>query len=117
MADLRAWWPLLLATLAAGCATHGATGDADLARLDQLLPGRYDNRAQVADDRRAGRLPHESRSLRIAPVDSLMLGRHVFYLEEHTGDEARRLIQQRIISFDVVGPFIVETPWSLTDPP
>jgi len=108
---------LLFAALIAGCATQGKTGDADLVHLDQWLPGHYDNRAQVADDRRAGRTPHDARTLTIAPVNSLMVGQHVFYLEERTADDAKRLLQQRIISFDIVGSFIVETPWDLTDPP
>ena len=103
--------------LLASCATQGRVNDRDLTQIDQWLPGHYDNRAQVADDRRAGRQPHEARTLMIAAVESLMIGRHVFYLEERTADSERRVVQQRIISFDVVGAFIVETPWSLTDPP
>jgi hypothetical protein len=121
MADLRVRLALLarlaLAALLASCASQGKTGDADLTHLDQWLPGHYDNRAQVADDRRAGRQPHDSLSLMIAPVNSLMVGNHVFYLEERTADDVKRLLQQRIISFDIVGSFIVETPWELTDPP
>ncbi len=108
---------LLVAVLVASCATQGKTGDADLTHVDQWLPGHYDNRAQVADDRRAGRTPHDARTLNIATVNSLMVGQHVFYLEERTADDAKRLVQQRIISFDIVGSFIVETPWDLTDPP
>jgi hypothetical protein len=111
-------WPLTLATLVVGCASHpGKTSDADLTHLDQWLPGHYDNRAQVADDRRAGHVPHDARTLLIATVNSMMVGTHVFYLEERTADSERRILQQHIISFDVVGSFIVETPWELTEPP
>jgi hypothetical protein len=92
-------WPLTLATLVVGCASHpGKTSDADLTHLDQWLPGHYDNRAQVADDRRAGHVPHDARTLLIATVNSMMVGTHVFYLEERTADSERRILQQHIIS-------------------
>lgn len=108
-----------LAVLITGCASQGQSkaDDAQLTQLDQWLPGRYDNRAQVADDRRAGRTPHPARSLAVYPVESLMIGHHVFYIEERAADDGRRILHQNIISFDIVANLIVETVWSLTDPP
>jgi hypothetical protein len=106
------------AALIGGCATPSKShvAETQLAQVLQWLPGSYDNRAQVAADRRAGREPHASLALDIVTVDSLLLGDHVFYEQQTTDDELRSIVGQRLVSFAVVNHEIVQTVWSLTEP-
>ncbi len=103
------------AALAAGCAGEQKRMDADLLRLTVWLPGSYDNEVQVAADRQAGRAPHESLTLTVVPVDAEEVGSHVFYIVE-TDTDSRRIMVQRLISFNAAKDAIIETMWSLTDP-
>lgn len=111
------------AMLAAGCASESVHSDVELARLDQWLPGRYDNQAQIAADHRAGRPPHEALTLAVVPVDAIQIGHHVFYVEESVGRAAsngggpRLVLAQRLASLDVVKGRIVAALYSFTDPP
>jgi hypothetical protein len=109
--------------LVAGCATESVHSDVELARIDQWLPGRYDNQAQIAADRRAGRPPHQALTLAVVPVDAIQIGHHVFYVEESVGRAAsnggapRLVLAPRLASLDVVKGRIVAALWSFTDPP
>jgi hypothetical protein len=106
------------AALIGGCATtsksHVAEGE--LVQVLQWLPGSYDNRAQVAADRRAGHEPHASLALDIVSVDSLLVGDHVFYEQQTSDDELRSIVGQRLVSFSVVNHEVVQTVWALTEP-
>ena len=118
MASARAAVLGLAAVLAlAGCASSGdKRTELELVQLVHVLPGSYDNRDQVAADRRAGRVAHEAVQLEIVPVDSLMLGDHVFY-EQCVTDDAREIVrEQRLFAFSVVGKHILQTVWSLKEP-
>jgi hypothetical protein len=110
---------MLAATaLLSGCAAAGKSrvAEADLVQLLQWLPGSYDNRAQVAADRRAAREAHAPLTLDIVSVDSLLLGDHVFYERQPTDDELRSIVGQRLVSFSVVNHEIVQTVWAFTEP-
>jgi hypothetical protein len=114
---LRVLAAAALTLLAAGCATNkGQLRESDLMQLEQWLPGHYDNRAQVDDDRRAGRTPHEARTLTIVPVDSLLLGKHAFYAQETVSDDPQRITAQRLLVFDLAGDHILQSVFTLTEP-
>ncbi len=105
------------AALAAGCAGQEKRLDADLLQLTEWLPGFYDNQVQIAADRQAGRAPHESLILTVVPVDTEQLGTgHVFYMQEMTAGDSRRVTMQRLLSFSTTKDGIAETMWTLTDP-
>ena len=70
-------WAVFLAALSllAGCSNPKPNGeDVRLLQLAGLLPGRYDNLAQVEADRRAGIEPHQPVRLAISQIDSLTVG-------------------------------------------
>ncbi len=106
-----------VALVALGCASKGPVPDADLKELTQLLPGHYDNQAQVqADDHQGVRPPHDALALDIVPIDAPMIGQNAFYLQESAADDPRRITAQRVLVFGVVNKEIVETTWTFADP-
>src|SRR6185312_364224 len=114
--------PALAAVLlAAGCASHAPRHDVELAQIDEWLPGRYDNQAQIAADGRAGRPPHEPLALSVVPVDALKMGHHVFYVEESAGrieapGTPRLILAEHLAAIDLVNGKIVAALYSFTDP-
>jgi len=108
---------LAAALLAGGCATAPASkAQTDEVLLESWLLGHYDNRAQVATDRKHGGYVHPAVSAVIVRVESLMVGDHVFYMQLADSDDPTRLIEQHILSLDVVKDKIVEAVWSFTEP-
>ncbi len=110
--------PLVAAAVVlSGCATaQQGKSDTQLMQVEGWLPGHYDNRAQVATDQKHGGLVHPAVSVVIVRVDSLMVGEHVYYMQESDSDDPQRITAQYILSFDVVKDRIVEAVWSLTEP-
>lgn len=107
----------LLAAMMAGCASpQPKTKDADLTKIDQWLPGHYDNRTQIEEERTAGRAPDPELSLIIVPIESLMLGNHAFYLEQTRAESAGHSPAQRIVVFSIVGKELVEAQFTLAEP-
>jgi hypothetical protein len=109
---------LACASLAAGCAAEQAKHEreGDLEQISEWLPGHYDNRAQIAEDRRAGRTPHEALTLSVMQVHAGELGVRMFYLQEMASG-TRQIKLQRLISMGVAKDRIVSSLWSFTDPP
>ncbi|HYK25837.1 MAG TPA: CpcT/CpeT family chromophore lyase [Steroidobacteraceae bacterium] len=106
--------------LAVGCASHAPSHDAELAQIDEWLPGRYDNQEQIAADRRAGRPPHEPLALTVLPVDALQMGHHVFYVEESAGrieppGTPRLILAQHLASIEIINGKIIAAIYSFTD--
>ena len=100
-----------------GCATpQTGKSDVQLRQIEGWLPGHYDNRAQVATDRKHGAAVHPAVSAVIVRIDSLMVGDHVYYLQESNTDDPRQLLGQYIISFEVVKNKIAEAVWTFSDP-
>lgn len=100
-----------------GCATPpSGKADAQLLQLESWLLGHYDNRAQVAADRKHGGYVHPAVSAVIVRVDSLMVGEHVFYMQISDADIPAHLTEQFIISFEVVKNRIVEAVWTFSEP-
>ncbi|HTC45158.1 MAG TPA: chromophore lyase CpcT/CpeT [Steroidobacteraceae bacterium] len=110
--------PLLLASAAVsgGCASPPSTvSDAQLRQIEGWLPGKYDNRAQVATDHKHGGYVHTAMSAVIVHIDSLMVGEHVYYLQETNTDDPRQMLGQYIISFQSVKDKVIEAVWTFTD--
>jgi hypothetical protein len=110
---------LLVATVAGlgACATPQASpSDAAIRQIEGWLPGHYDNRAQVATDQKHGGFVHPAVSAVAVRVDSLMVGDHVYYLQESSIDEPQKMLGQYIISFESVKDKVVEAVWTFTDP-
>ena len=100
-----------------GCATpRSSKSDALLTQVEGWLPGHYDNRAQVATDRKHGGPVHPAVSAVIVRVDSLTVGQKVYYMEETDTDNPQQPTAQYILSFDVVKDRIIEAVWSLAEP-
>jgi hypothetical protein len=106
------------AALAVGCAVEKAKHerDADLQLISDWLPGHYNNEAQIAEDRRLGRVPHDAFTLSIVQVHAGEIGVQMFYLQEMTSG-AREIKLQRLISMGITNDKVVATMWSFTDPP
>ena len=104
----RAWCAALaIATLAAlaalgACSDQTKLREEEMTGLLALLPGRYDNSAQAELDARSGARPaHDAVTLVITGVYTPRLGHHVFYAQEMAADDARRVLSQRMYSFEV----------------
>jgi CpeT/CpcT family (DUF1001) len=111
--------PLLVASVAAlaGCSTPPATkSDAGIRQIEGWLPGHYDNRAQVATDQKHGGSVHPAVSAVVVRIDSLMVGDHVYYLQESSTDDPQKMLGQYIISFESVKDKIVEAVWTFAEP-
>jgi hypothetical protein len=109
-------------SLLAGCAAGGQKApkpDVELAQLTHWLPGTYNNTAQHDADVKAGKPPHEALTIVIVPIDSPIMGEHVFYLQEMAADDPRRVMRQQVLSFavsDKKGEVIRETVATLVEP-
>ena len=92
---------IAITLLAAGCTSNVKLRDEELARIDEWLPGVYDNRPQVDDDLAKNAVDiHEPIDLVILPVSAPIIGRHVFYAESHDSMNPRRIIDQLLYSFE-----------------
>jgi hypothetical protein len=112
---------LIVVTL--GClipASHAIAGEkpeAVLQDLVQMFPGHYDNTAQVqAEGARAASTPHEAVVLDIVPIESIMVGENVFYVQESVAGEPNRVLGQKIVMFGVVKKDVVQTEYALIEP-
>jgi hypothetical protein len=114
-----------IATLACGaalmlgaCASQPKFSEADLTLMLTMLPGRYDNAAQAEADARSGMHPaHEAVALVIIHVYTPRLGHYVYYAQESAADDPRRVLSQKMYSFQLDekrGP--VETLYEFVDP-
>jgi len=90
-----------IALLAAGCTSNVKLRDEELARIDEWLPGVYDNRPQVDDDLAKNATDiHAPIDLVILPVSAQIIGKHVFYMESRNSMNPRRVVDQRLYSFE-----------------
>jgi hypothetical protein len=103
--------------LLTGCAdTKSRASDVLLLRLAGLLPGHYDNVAQVDADVRAGRQPHEAVSVVITPVNSLTVGEYAFHWMQTGATDSARVNEQQVFALQAAKEGVVQTVWSLVDP-
>ena len=74
----------------------------DLTSLLAVLPGRYDNTAQVEADARNGVHPgHDAVALTITHVYTPRLGHYVYYAQETAADNPLRVLSQKMYGFQV----------------
>jgi CpeT/CpcT family (DUF1001) len=114
------WLAVLLlpacVALAAGCTGEGnRKQQAGLDAVSEMLPGRYDNQAQIAEDQRSGRVPHEALTLSVLPINADTIGVHMFYVQEMASG-TREVRLQRLLSVGLIEGKIVATQWAFTDP-
>jgi hypothetical protein len=101
-----------------GCKDETKLREGEMAQLLALLPGEYDNRAQAALDARTGVHPgHDAVTLIITRVFTPRLGHHVYYAQEMAADDARRVLSQKMYSFEVDEKRgIIETTYVFVEP-
>jgi len=96
MAARKSPW-LLLGLLVAGCATRPDPTAQFMDQLLAMLPGSYDNLAQAR-----GSPEHAPLRLVIAPVQALLVGDHVFYVQEMAADNPQRVLAQYLYQVNEV---------------
>jgi CpeT/CpcT family (DUF1001) len=101
-----------------GCKDEGKLREGEMTQLLALLPGEYDNRAQAALDARNGARPsHDAVTLLITRVFTPRLGHHVYYAQETVADDPRRVLSEKMYSFQVDEKRgIVETTYAFVEP-
>jgi hypothetical protein len=88
-----------------------------LQELVQTFPGHYDNTAQVqAEMARGVQSPHEAVVLDIVPIEAIMIGDNVFYVQESIAGDPNRVLGQKIVVFGVVRKDVVQTDFALAEP-
>jgi len=103
--------------LFSGCASQNKRQEAELGQLLEWYPGRYSNVEQAEADARAGRPVHAALELGIVRVYAPAIGDFVYYGQENAADDPRRVVAQRVVSFQIVkGQGIVQSLWSLAEP-
>ena len=121
--SIDAGWLAALACAAAlgvaGCASGPPKAtEADLMLMLTMLPGRYDNSAQAEADTRVGAHPaHEAVALLIVHVYTPRLGHYVYFAQESAADDPRRILSQKMYSFQLDEKRgIVETLYEFAEP-
>ena len=101
-----------------GCTDQTKVHEAELSELLAVLPGHYDNTAQVeADARNHANAPHDAVALTITHVFTPRLGHHVYYAQESAADDPRRVFSEKMYSFTVDEKRgIVETLYEFVEP-
>ena len=93
---------LALLLLLPGCTDQTKVHEGELSELLAVLPGNYDNTAQVeADIRNHANPPHDAVALTITHVYTPRLGHHVYYVQETAPDDPRRVFSEKMYSFTV----------------
>jgi len=101
-----------------GCANAPKATEADLTLMLTMLPGSYDNGAQAEADARSGMHPaHEAVALVIIHVYTPRLGHYVYYAQESAADDPRRVLSQKMYSFQLDEKRgIAQTTYEFVDP-
>jgi len=102
--------------LAGSAVAREPKAEAEILELVQMFPGHWDNSAQVQEETARGVKPHEALVLDIVPIEAIMLGDNVFYVQESIAGEPNRVLGQKIVMFGVVKGKIVQTDFALNEP-
>jgi hypothetical protein len=105
----------IVLTCVAGCSSQTKLLDSHLAQIAEWLPGRYDNLEQARRNA-PGVRADEALALVIVPIYSQSLGDYAFYLHEMAADDPRRVLGQRVITFEHAGDRIVQATFTLAEP-
>jgi len=100
------------------CSSQTAVQQGELTQLLAVLPGVYDNTVQAENDARTGVHPgHDAVALTITHVFTPRLGHYVYYAQETAADDPRRVLSQKMLSFQVDPKRgIVETLYQFIEP-
>jgi hypothetical protein len=90
--------------------------EVEILELVQMFPGHWDNSSQVQAETVKGAPPHEALVLDIVPIEAIMLGDNVFYVQESIAGDPNRVLGQKIVMFGVVKGKIVQTDFALNEP-
>src|SRR3979411_591316 len=97
-----------------GCASTAEKPDTAMQELVLMFPGHYDNTAQVEADIAHGvQPPHEALVLDVVPIEAIMIGENVFYVQESITGDPKRVLGQKVVMFGVVKKQIVQTDFAL----
>jgi hypothetical protein len=100
-----------------GCASTNEKPDVVLQELVLMFPGHYDNTAQVEADIAHGvQPPHEALVLDIVPIEAIMIGDNVFYVQESVAGDPKRVLGQKVVMLGVVKKDVVQTDFALSEP-
>jgi hypothetical protein len=100
-----------------GCASTAEKPDIAMQELVLMFPGHYDNTAQVEADIAHGvQPPHEALVLDVVPIEAIMIGENVFYVQESVAGDPKRVLGQKVVMFGVVKKEIVQTDYTLNEP-
>lgn len=101
-----------------GCTTDEKVHQGELTQLLAVLPGTYDNTAQAEAEARSGvHAGHDAVALTITHVFTPRLGHYVYYAQETAADDPRRVLSQKMLSFEVDPKHgIVETIYQFVEP-
>jgi CpeT/CpcT family (DUF1001) len=102
--------------LIGGASSKEPKADVEILELVQMFPGHWDNSAQVQEESAKGIRPHEALALDIVPIEAIMLGDHVFYVQESIAGDPNRVLGQKVVMFGVVKGKIVQTDFALNEP-
>lgn len=100
----------------AGCASVDEKPDVVLEEMVAMFPGHYDNSAQMQADIARGLPPHEAVALDIVPIEAIMIGQNVFYVQESIAGDPNRVLGQKLVMFGVVKKEVVQTDFGLNEP-
>ncbi len=93
---------VVLILLCTGCTNHAKLREQELARIAEWLPGNYDNRVQVDEDLARNAVDiHEPIDMVIIAVSAPIIGKQLYYAELSDAMNPRRLIDQRLHSFEM----------------
>jgi hypothetical protein len=90
--------------------------EVEILELVQMFPGHWDNSAQVQEETAKGVRPHEALVLDVVPIEAIMLGSNVFYVQESIAGDPNRVLGQKVVMFGVVKGKIVQTDFALNEP-
>jgi hypothetical protein len=116
-ARLAAAGTLGVLLLLGGCTDQTKVHEGEMTQLLAVLPGHYDNTAQVEADTRAHAHPPDAIALTITHVYTPRLGHHVYFAQETAADDPRRVFSEKMYSFAVDEKRgIVETLYEFVEP-
>ena len=108
---------VLASVLLVGCAgSKEPKADVEIQDLVQMFPGHWDNTAQVQAEMAKGQPLHEALVLDIVPIEAIMIGHNVFYVQESIAGDPKRVLGQKVVMFGVVKKKIVQTEYALNEP-
>jgi hypothetical protein len=108
---------ILMSLVLAGRAGAAEKPEVALQEIVQMFPGHYDNTAQVQAEIAQGvQSPHDAVVLDIVPIDAIMIGDNVFYVQESIAGDPNRVLSQKIVVFGVLKKGIVQTDHTLNEP-